>query len=205
MCPPILAPIGAALTGSAVATTSAGVASQAMLGFTALSTVATTGLTIRGQRQAAKAQAKAQANATKAERQRYLNEVSSMRMREQQENVAAAQRIQVAAQKAEEARATARVSAGEAGVAGLSVDALINDLSREEAQYRFSVTQQQEFTNINRELAFRDAGISSNMNMLRINKPIAQPDYAGAIVGGISTGVGLASGAQDMGFFQPTT
>jgi hypothetical protein len=189
MCPPILVPIGAALTASAPAAAgTAAAASQAMLGFTALSTVATTGLTIRGQQQA-----------------RLVNEMSSMRMQQQQENIAAAQRIQVASQKAEEARATARVSAGEAGVAGLSVDALINDLSREEAQYRFSVTQQQEFTNINRELAFRDAGLSSSMNMLRINKPIAQPDYAGAVVRGISTGVGLAGGAQDMGFFQPTT
>ena len=206
MCPPILVPIGAALSGSAAAAAgTAAAASQAMLGFTALSTIATTGLTIRGQQQAAKAQAQAQANATEAERQRYLNEVSSMRMQEQQENIAAAQRIQVASKKAEEARATARVSAGEAGVAGISVDALINDLSREEADYRFSVTQQQEFTNVNRELQLRDAGLSSNLNLLRINRPISQPDYAGAVVRGISTGVGLASGAQDMGFFQPKT
>ena len=126
-------------------------------------------------------------------------------MQEQQENIAAAQRIQVASKKAEEARASARVSASEAGVAGISVDALINDLSREEAEYRFSVTQQQEFTNVNRELQLRDAGLSSNLNLLRINRPISQPDYAGAVVRGVSTGVGLASGAQDMGFFQPKT
>ena len=65
-----------------------------------------------------------------------------MRTQQGQEQVAAAQRIQASTKKAREARSTARVSAGEAGVAGLSVDALINDLTREEADYRFANTQQ---------------------------------------------------------------
>lgn len=159
--------------------------------------VLSAGVQIRAQQQAAQAQAKAQRNATIAEQQRLLQEMSSMRLKEQQENIAAAQRVQVAGKKAEEARATARVSAGEAGVAGLSIDALINDFTREEAEYRYSVTQQQEFTNVNRDLQMRDAQLGSTMNLLRINKPIQRPDFLGSALRGASTGLSIARAGQE--------
>ena len=101
--------------------------------------VASSGLQIQGQRQQAKIQRKVQENASKVERQRYLNEVSSLRTQQAQEQVAAAQKLQANKTRAREARATARVSAGEAGVAGLSVDALMNDLTRKEAMYNLSL------------------------------------------------------------------
>jgi hypothetical protein len=43
------------------------------------------------------------------------------------------------ARAAAEARATARTAAGEAGVSGLSLDALITDFTRQESQYRYGV------------------------------------------------------------------
>ena len=92
---------------------------------------------IVGQRQQAQMQEQAQATASSQERQRYLAEVSAMRTQQQQEMVARAQRIQEANRKAMEARATATVSAGESGVSGLSVDALLGDLTRKEAEYTF--------------------------------------------------------------------
>ena len=112
-----------------------------------------------------------------------------MRMQQAQEQVAKAQRIQESTRKAREARATARVSAGQSMVAGLSVDALINDLTREEADYRFSETKNQEMVDVNRTLRLRDAGLSSQMNLLRINKPIEQPDYLGSLMSGAQTGL----------------
>ena len=151
--------------------------------------VASAGSQIHGQRQQAKTQAKVQANASAAERQRYLQEVSSMRIQQGQEQVAAAQRIQESTRKAREARSTARVSAGEAGVAGLSVDALINDLTREEANYNFATQQQLQMSDVNRTLQLGDAGLGFTNNMLRINKPIEQPDYLGAAISGAQTGL----------------
>lgn len=151
------------------------------------------GMSIIGQQQAAKAQAQAQAQASKAERQRYLHEVSSMRIQQGQEQVAAAQRLQESATKAREARATARVSAGESGVAGLSVDALINDLTREEANYNFATTQQLQMNDVARNLQLRDAGLGFTNNMLRINKPIEKPNYLGAALSGASTGMSTYS------------
>ena len=151
------------------------------------------GSQIMGQSQQAKAQAKVQANASAAERQRYLQEVSSMRIQQGQEQVAAAQRIQESTRKAREARSTARVSAGEAGVAGLSVDALINDLTREEASYNFATQQQTQMNDVNRTMQLDQAGLGFTNNMLRINRPIEQPDYLGAALGGAQTGLSTYS------------
>jgi len=148
---------------------------------------------IVGQRQQAEMQQQAQATASAQERQRYLAEVSAMRTQQQQEMVARAQRIQEANRKAMEARATARVSAGESGVSGLSVDALLGDLTRKEAEYTFSEQQQAEMTDVNRQLQLKEAGIGFNRNMLRINRPIEQPDYLGSALGGIQSGLSTYS------------
>lgn len=155
--------------------------------------VAQTATTVIGQQQMAKTQAEAQRRASAAERQRYLHEVSSMRIQQGQEQVAAAQKLSESARKAMEARATARVSAGEAGVAGLSVDALINDLTRKEAEYSFNVQEQTRMSDVNRQLQLRDAGLGFTNNMLRINKPIEQPNYLGAALSGAQTGLSTYS------------
>ena len=102
------------------------------------------------------------------------------------------------ARKATEARATARVSAGEAGVAGLSVDALINDLTRQEAEYSFNVQKQTQMSDVNRQLQLRDAGLGFTNNMLRINKPIEQPNYLGAALSGAQTGMSTYSVTKDL-------
>ena len=155
--------------------------------------IASMGAQVMGQQQMAKAQAKAQKNASAAERQRYLQEVSSMRVQQRQEQVAAAQKINESARKAREARATARVSAGEAGVAGLSVDALINDLTKQEAEYSFATQQQLQMNDAGRKMQLENAGLGFTNNMLRINKPIEQPDYLGAAISGAQTGMSTYS------------
>jgi len=152
-----------------------------------------------GQQQQAKTQAKVQQSASAAERQRYLQEVASMRVQQGQEQVAAAQRIQEATRKARESRSTARVSAGEAGVAGISVDALVNDLTREEAQHNFATQQQLDMNDVNRNMQLKDAGLGFTNNMLRINKPIEQPNYLGAALSGAKTGMSSYSVAKDAG------
>ncbi len=154
--------------------------------------VAQAGMSYMGQKQQAKTQERVQRNATIAEQQRHLSEMSASRIKERQEKVAAAQRIQQSTTKAREARATARVSAGESGVAGLSVDALINDMTRKEAEFSFSVQQQMQFANVNRQLGFEDGANRSRMNLLSINKPINQPNLLGSIIQGASTGLSAA-------------
>ena len=157
------------------------------------------GMTYIGQQQAARTQEKVQRRATEAEQKRYLQEVSATRLRERQEQIAAAQKIQQSATKSREARATARVSAGEAGVAGLSVDALINDLSRQEAEFNFSVAQQLAFSGQNRALGLTDSQMRSRMNLLSINKPIEQPNLLGSVLSGVSTGLSAYAGMDAAG------
>ena len=159
--------------------------------------MASMGAQIHRQKQQAKTQAKVQANASAAERQRYLQEVSSMRVQQGQEEVAAAQRVKASARKAREARATARVSAGEAGVAGLSVDALINDLTREEAEFNFATQQQLQMNDVGRSMQLENAGFGFTNNMLRINKPIEGPDYLGTAISGAQTGLSTYSVTKD--------
>lgn len=154
---------------------------------------ASTGLQIRGQQIQAKVQRKTQENASKVERQRYLNEVSSLRTQQSQEQLALAQKLQANKRAAMEAQSTARVSALAAGVSGISVDALKQDLSRKEGLYNQSVSTQSKMLDVRRELALRDSGLGFTNNMLRINRPIEEVDYAGALVDGAKTGLSTYS------------
>jgi glucosamine 6-phosphate synthetase-like amidotransferase/phosphosugar isomerase protein len=191
MCPPIIAAVQAA--GTAIAGLSTAAKASLLLGG------AQAGMSIVGQRQAAKAQGRAQNRATIAEQQRYLNETSAMRARERQELIAQAQKRQNITTKAREARATARVSAGEAGVAGLSIDALLNSFTQQEAQAQFALTQQAQFRDTNSFFGLQDSELRSTNNLLRINKPIAQPNYLGAVLDGASTGMSAYTGLKNAG------
>jgi hypothetical protein len=75
----------------------------------------------------------------------------------------------------------------------LSVDALINDLTRKEAEYSFNVQKQTQMSDVNRQLQLRDSGLGFTNNMLRINKPIEQPNYLGAALGAAQTGLSTYS------------
>lgn len=146
-------------------------------------------LSIQGQRQTAKAQAQAQANQTKAEQQRLLQQQSAERINQRFQEEQAATQLQKSVTKAREARATARVSAGEAGVSGISVDALMNDLTRKQAVYSFGLTRQLEQSRIATDLRMQDNALGSSQRLLAINKPIEQPDYLGGILKGATTGL----------------
>ena len=166
---------------------------------------AQTGMSIVGQRQAAKTQEKVQRRAALAENDRLSKEYASMRMSQAQERIAQAQRISAAQTKARKARATARVSAGEAGVAGLSVDALLNDMTREQAQFNFAEAQQAQFRQQGLLFGIDNAAQRSYMNQLAINKPIEQPNYLGAVLSGVQTGLSFASTANQAGLFSGST
>tara|TARA_R100001440_G_scaffold35452_1_gene54487 strand:+ start:4393 stop:4923 length:531 start_codon:yes stop_codon:yes gene_type:complete len=158
--------------------------------------------TLIGQNQQASAQREAQAIASRQERERYFAEVSAMRTQQQQEAIARSQNLEESSRRAMEARATAITSAGESGISGLSVDALLGDLSRQQAEYEFSVQQQARLTDVNRQMALSEAGIGFSRNMLRINQPIQQPDYLGSLTSGLQSGLSTFGIIQDSGLFE---
>lgn len=149
------------------------------------------GASFLGQRQQAKQQMAYQRQASIAEQKRAPQEQMSIRMRQGQEQEATAREVNEITNKAREASATALVSAGESGVSGLSVDALLNDYSRQEAAYRMGITRQQEMKDVQTGLALTDAGFRTVNNQIGINRPVSKPSF---LEGALSIGSSGLSG-----------
>ena len=194
MCFPAIGALVAGY-GSVSAATAAGV-SAATLTTTGIAAttgalgVASSAMQFAGQRQQAKAQAQYQKQAQAAERQRFLQEQTSMRMRQAQEQEAVGRELEQVSRKSQAALARARVSAGEAGVAGASVQALMDDYMRQEAGYRSALLRQQELGALGTGLGLEQAGFATQQRQIGINQPINRPNplAAGlsALQGGLS-------------------
>ena len=111
-----------------------------------------------------------------------------MRMRQAQEHEATSRELADIALKSREAVSRASTSAGESGVAGLSVNALMDDYMRQEADYRVATLQQQEWRDVNAGLALTDAGYRTQQNLIGINRPLSSPSF-------LEGAFGVASGA----------
>src|SRR6056300_655569 len=146
----------------------------------------------RMQYQAAKQQAEMQrryqAQAAAAERQRALQEQTSLRMRQAQEQEAVGRELEQVSRKSQAALARARVSAGESGVAGASVQALMDDYMRQEAGYRAATLRQQELGGISTAMGLEQAGFATQQRQIGINQPIDKPSF-------LEGALGVASGA----------
>lgn len=141
-----------------------------------------------GQQRQAQQQAAYQAQAAAAERQRFLQEQTSIRMRQAQEQEAVGRELEQVSRKSQEALARARVSAGEAGVAGASVQALMDDYVRQEGGYRAALLRQQELGGVATGLQLEQAGFGTQQRQIGINRPINRPDF-------LTTALSAASGA----------
>ena len=196
MCFPV---IGAAIVG-AKAAAGMSAASLAIVSATTVAGIASPIVSAVGQRQQAKAQAKSQAQAAAAERQRFQQEQTSMRMRQAQEQEAVGRELEQVSKKSQAALARARVSAGEAGVAGASVQALMDDYMRQEGGYRAALLRQQELGALGTGLGLEQAGFATQQRQIGINQPIDRPSFLtaglGALQGGLSgyrTGLDISS------------
>jgi hypothetical protein len=161
----------------------------------AIAGVGAAGASYFGQRQQAKQQAAFQAQSAAAERQRASQEQTSLRMRQAQEQEAVGRELEQVSRKSQEALARARVSAGEAGVAGVSVQALMDDYTRQEAGYRAAALRQQELGGIGTQLGLEQAGLASQQRLIGINQPISRPSLLVSSLQAISGGLsGYAAG-----------
>ena len=151
--------------------------------------VGSAGLSYMGQRQQAKAQARYQAQAAAAERQRFLQEQTSLRMRQAQEQEAVGRELEQVSRKSQAALARARVSAGEAGVAGASVQALMDDYMRQEAGYRSALARQQELGALGTGLGLEQAGFATQQRQIGLSQPIDRPNILTAGLGALQSGL----------------
>jgi hypothetical protein len=156
-----------------------------------------------GQKQAAKTQAEMQRRATEAELDRVATMQSSMRLKERQEKLQAAQKLMENQRRLREAQATATVAAGESGITGQSVDLVSADMTRRAAEYGNSIRQNLELADISRQYQFGNVANQAVANLININQPIEPPDYVGNILSGVSTGFSTYSGMKDAGLIKP--
>lgn len=176
--------IGAALAPAA------GAGMQTLIGASVVSGFAAPVVSYVGQRQQARAQARYQAQAAAAERQRFLQEQTSLRMRQAQEQEAVGRELEQVSRKSQEALARARVSAGEAGVAGASVQALMDDYTRQEAGYRAALLRQQELGAVGTGLGLEQAGFATQQRQIGIRQPISRPSLLTTGLQSLSGGLG---------------
>lgn len=100
-----------------------------------------------------------------------------------QEGEAATTEQQRNAVEAAKARSTARTAAGEAGVAGLNVDSLMNDFLGQEARYRYGVGRNLELgtDQLSQEMEGARAGAQGRINSISpyLREPVSRPNYLG--------------------------
>jgi hypothetical protein len=139
-----------------------------------------------GQQQSASAQAKADAiNRENAETEAD----NAFNLSTTQENVRLLQEGEEKSQAqfhnaldAKKARSTAIVAAGEAGVSGVSVDALLADFSASEGRYSDALQHRFENETVQSHFNMKgyDASRTSRINAASTAKAYRQPDYFGA-------------------------
>ena len=128
--------------------------------------VAQAGMQVSGQRQTAKAQAQQAAQIEANARQNYVNQLDALQQQRHQESARSSQAITEHQREAARARATAQTAAGEAGVSGLSVDALMRDYHSRELNYIEAVRTNYRNTSnqIDRQMDAARTGFQSTVN-----------------------------------------
>lgn len=137
---------------------------------------------LQGQKYAADAQARNQGDLTTANNQVAVEQMSQLRIQQAQSQEATTRDNERARLAAQRARSTATVAAGEAGVSGNSVDALLAEYGQQLGQYREATNRQTQLNaqGINTQVAAIRTG--TRFQNLQINAPIAGPNYGAAAV-----------------------
>lgn len=153
-----------------------------------------------GQRAAANAQEKAQAQASAAEQIRAGKANTAVRLRQAQESVARAQRKDAAQIKGMAAKSSTTLSAlTEGGVGGRTLDMLERDLAAQEARYQFSEDRQTNLQATQSAFTLEEESSRTMMNQLRINRPIRQASLLQSGLQGLQTGMSMYGVTKDMG------
>jgi hypothetical protein len=106
------------------------------------------------------------------ETQKYLQEAEAMRFKEAQEKEQQGRDIFNITQEAKAARSRAVVSAGEAGVSGASVDAILADFTRQETTYAQAVRRQGFYTEAATNRSIENARLGTQYNVTALQSPM---------------------------------
>lgn len=152
-------------------------------------TVASGVLDYAGKVQAANAQEKANNRSRELSIQNQNLQIRALQNQADEDRRQATEALLDNQRDADAARASAAVAAGEAGVSGLSVDALMGDLVRQETDNRLDILSINSFQQRQRELDREGIGITtqSQINQLPL---VEYPSFAGAALSTAMDGVG---------------
>lgn len=128
----------------------------------------------------------------------YMENTKALQERQVQSDEVTANKQQDVSVRAEQSRSTALTAAGEAGVSGLNVNALMSDFTRQEADYRFQSDTQlgHEHDQTNAEISaaqIQGEGRTQSMKPFQ-STPIQYPSLLGA---GLRVGADVASTGMD--------
>ncbi len=131
-----------------------------------------------GAKNAAAAQEKANQQSQSLILQNQALQIKSLQNQEDEEAKRATEALFDAQRQENAAIARARVSAGESGVSGLSVDALLNDLNFQGNENAFDIKENYKFNQTQRGLEVQGVGITSQSQINQL-PTVQSPDYVG--------------------------
>ena len=143
-----------------------------------------------GQRQQAKAQAAYQAQSIAAAQRKAGFQRTSEILEAQQKRLALAQETGKVTKASKEKLASATVAAGEAGVSGLSVQALMDDYVRQQAGQVAALTSQDKLYALRHGLNLQQLAMASEQEIQGLSRPIEKPSALRAGLSILQSGVG---------------
>ena len=144
-----------------------------------IASVASAASTVVAQSQAADAQAETNQRQYENTMRAYRENVNQTNLMQQQEREGSLQKVEDNNMKARAAASTAAVASGESGVSGLSVDALMGDISFDQNRYNSSV--QTNFDNAQGAIRNQRENVYANAaSAINGLQTPAAPDYLGA-------------------------
>lgn len=125
--------------------------------------------------------------------QEYLNKVRLEQLQGQQESEAITEQRFDLAKERRAAQASAKVSAAEGGVGGLSLDHMLLDFQRQESFAMGRIIANQQMNKLQRNEKIKSYGMeySARANSISYYQPapIKRPDYLGPMLGVVNTGL----------------
>lgn len=161
----------------------------------AIMSAATTGVQYIGEMQAAKAQEKANKRSTELILKNQALQIQALQNQEDEDRSRTQEAIMDNQKAADAARAAAQVAAGESGVSGLSVDALMGDIFMQESQNKQDLLLSQDYRQRQRQLDREGQGITSQSQVNQLPL-VDRPSLLGTALKAGIDGVGTYQSAK---------